>query len=189
MKTVMGMETPSFEMLVKDIKLQKGVHDIFEDSYRRLIVFQKSLNTIFSAFITLIVFADFGLIEWIDSSWSGIPVMLTVGIISFVLFVMNALYEVFQVSNSFNEHARAIQLYSDLLLDLELAKQKTDSLENYRKRYMDVARLSVKVGRRRFEKARQLYIRNRMIREQLKKNPFIRKNKIIKNLLEGLDND
>ena len=165
--------------IVRKIRLQRGVHDVFEDKTRTILVAQKLINVVMTAFITLIVFADFGLIGILLPQYSGQPVMIIVGVVSFVLFVMNAIADVFGISDQHTGHLRAIQLYADLLRDIKQSYYdsddmaiSTDMLQQFNDRYMQITFSSLNVGGRRFERGLAIYLRRRAIRLAIKENPF-----------------
>jgi hypothetical protein len=165
--------------LVRKIRLQRGVHDVFEGKARALLTAQKTINVVFTAFITLIVFADFGLIGKILPHFSGQPASITVGVISFIIFVMNALADVFGLSSRYTDHLRAIQLYSDLLRDIKQSKVNTydsvterEVLMQLNDRYMQITFSSLNVGGRRFVHGETIYLRRRALRLAKKEAPF-----------------
>lgn len=165
--------------IVRKIRLQRGVHDVFEDNARRLLTVQKVINVVATAFITLIVFADFGLINKILPEYSGDPAIITVGVMSFILFVMNALADVFGLSSRHTEHLRAIQLYSDLLRDIKQsqtadydASTGREILLQFDNRYMQLTLSSLNLGGRKFERGETIYLRRCARRLAKKESPF-----------------
>lgn len=165
--------------IVRKIRLQRGVHDVFEDNARRLLTVQKVINVIMTAFITLIVFADFGLIGKILPQYSGDPAIITVGVMSFVLFVMNALADVFSLSSRYTDHLRAIQLYSDLLRDIKQSQTASydesterEILLQFDNRYMQITLSSLNLGGRKFEHGETIYLRRCARRLAKKEAPF-----------------
>lgn len=165
--------------LVRKIRLQRGVHDVFEGRARALLTIQKTINVVITAFITLIVFADFGLIGKVIPQYSGQPASITVGVIAFILFVMNALADVFGLSNRHTDHLRAIQLYSDLLRDIKQLKASNHDSDTEREvllqlndRYMQITFSTLNVGGRRFVRGEKIYLRRRALRLAKKEAPF-----------------
>lgn len=165
--------------LIRKIKLQRGVHDVFEDKTRRLLTFQKLINVVFTAFITLIVFADFGLIEKLSPKYSGQPAMLTVGVISFIIFTINSIADVLHLSNRNADHLRAIQQYTDLLRSIKKSHfsghdtaTEREILIQLNDRYMQLSSSVFNVGGKNFAKGQAIYLRRRAKRLTRKMYPF-----------------
>ncbi len=176
------------EELTRKIKLQRGIHDYYEDITRLWLTIQKTINVVVTAFITLIIFADFGLIEKLFPSYSGTKAMLTVGSISFLLFVINALADVFRLSTKHIEHLHAIQLYTSLLQDIRKAKSsghpdktELELLHQFNDRYMQISVSVLNVGGRKFERAQRVYLRRRARRKAIQDKPFAKWSTINKN--------
>lgn len=165
--------------LVRRIRLQRGVHDILEDKTKRLLSLQKVINVFASSFITLVVFADFGLMAKIAPSVSGFPVMLSVAVTAFIIFVLNALYDVFSIADKNSTHLRAIQQYTDLLSDMKKAKYSSiaeeiaeETLLQLHSRYLQISASSTNAGGNMFDKAQEKYLQRRAIRKAREENPF-----------------
>ena len=168
------------EDLVRKIRLQRGVHDVLEDSTSLLLKWQKIVNVVITSFITLIVFADFGLINDIAPAYSGKPASITVGLIAFSLFVINSLADVFQLSSRNSEHQQSIQFYTDLLADLKKNQAaehemntKREILQQQHEHYLQITNFSKKIGGNKFERAQSKYLKRKAIRLAKKKEPFL----------------
>jgi hypothetical protein len=176
------METDNFEAmenLARKIRLQRGVHDIFQDRLEKISKAQKVINVIFSSFVTLIVFADFGLFAKILPEFSGTPVMLTVGLLSFALFVINSLSDVFQITSRQLSHQKAIENYTVLLSDLKVTSQAEiplaqEMLEQLVERYLRISSDAINFGGNEFDKAQKKYLKKRAAIYCIRKNPYIK---------------
>jgi len=159
------------EELAEKIRLQRGVHDIYLDRLMLFVTIQKILNVIISCFVTLIVFADFGLIEKTFPQYSGIPVMISVGLLSFILLIINSLSEVFQFSTKQLSHQSTIYKYTLLLTKVKLCIQKneTDRHEDLSKEYLNISNDSINFGGKKFDRARKNYMYRKL------KSSFIKK--------------
>ena len=173
--------------LVRRIRLQRGVHDILEDRTQSLLSFQKVVNVGTSAFITLVVFADFGLVEKLAPSISGLPAMLAVAVIALLVFIMNALYDVYSVAEKNATHLQAIQQYTDLLSDLKKAKYSNSSeqiddatLMQCLSRYLQISASATNAGGNKFDKAQEKYLKRRALRRAREEIPFGSKAEIVK---------
>lgn len=165
--------------LVRRIRLQRGVHDILEDKTKRMLSFQKVINVFTSAFITLVVFADFGLLTKLAPSVSGFPVMLGVATAAFLIFILNTLYDVFSIAEKNATHLRAIQQYTDLLSELKKSKYSSDTnqieentLLQFHSRYLQISASSNNAGGHKFDTAQQRYLVKRALRKAREDNPF-----------------
>jgi hypothetical protein len=176
------------EDLVRKIRLQRGVHDILEERSGLLLNAQRSVNLIGSAFITLIVFADFGLINTLAPTFSGSPTLLAVGSLSFFIFIMNTIADLFSLSATNNSHLQAIQQYTYLLSDIKKNKHgsptrsiDTRDINQFYDRYLQISNNTNNASGKKFDKAQQKYLKRRAIRIATKKIPFA-KNEDILNL-------
>ncbi|QFS88099.1 MULTISPECIES: hypothetical protein [unclassified Marinobacter] len=171
---------PSLESdLIRRIRLQRGVHDILEDKTQNWLSFQKIVNVCSGAFITLVVFADFGLISKLAPSASGLPVMLSVAVTALLVFIMNALYDVYSVSEKNATHLQAIQQYTDLLSDLKKAKYSNPqkrideaTLMHCLSRYLQISASATNAGGNSFDKAQEKYLKRRALRKAREEIPF-----------------
>lgn len=165
--------------LVRKIRLQRGVHDILEDQTQTLLSLQKTVNVCTSAFITLVVFADFGLVVKLAPPLSGLPVMLSVAVMAFLVFLMNALFDVFSIAEKNATHLQAIQQYTDLLSDLKKAKYSSQTggidektLMQCLSRYLQISASATNAGGNKFDKAQEKYLKRRALRKAREGNPF-----------------
>jgi hypothetical protein len=177
--------------LIRKIRQQRGIHDIFLDSSRLWMKAIKIFNIVSSSIVTLIVFADFGIINKIFPSLDNFWVMLTVGIISFMIFLCNALVNTFNIDNKEVEHKRAIELYSDLLRDIRKThldklkdKVKEITLNQFNDRYMQITFSVIGIGGKSFIKSQSKYLRRQARRMAIKENPFLRPWQIKKQALK-----
>ena len=165
--------------LIRKIRQQRGVQDHLSEALQKQVISLKAANVVISAFITLVVFADFGLIAKIAPSIRSTTVMLTIGTLSLVLFIANALAEAFSIQERLATHFTTIHLLSELLRDIRKAelgptdadKQKV-VLEQFNDRYMQIMAVSPNVGASRFEKAQAAYLRHQARRLARKDKPF-----------------
>jgi len=173
----------SFKNLAAKIRLQRGVHDI---SLGRLMFYSNALkiiNVVFSCFVTLIVFADFGLVAAVIPSFSGLPAMILVGILSFIILIANIMSDVFNVNSRITRHVQAIDKYTELLKDIINLKQREHDLtvfDIYNDRYLEISRYSNGFLGYAFDEAKKKYYMKIAIAHAIKINPFLSRNKIKK---------
>jgi len=165
--------------LVRKIRQQRGVHDQLADAVRWQIAVLKTSNVIVTAFMSLVVFADFGLILKLAPQLSGFVVSLTVGCAAFLLFVANALADTFNIHERHASHQRTIHQLSELLRDVRKAyleslppEQAKPILHQLNERYMHIMAASENVGTRQFELAQAAYLRQQARRLARKEDPF-----------------
>jgi hypothetical protein len=167
------------EDLIRKIRLHRGVHDVHLDKNRALLNFLKVFNIVSSSIITLVIFADFGLIKVIFPNLNNFWVMLVVGFISFFLFLLNSIINSFNIDHCEFEHGRAIELLSDLLrdirkIDFESIEDKSKELliNQFNDRYMQITFSTINIGGRKFEKANAIYLKRQARKLAIKENPF-----------------
>lgn len=172
--------------VVRKIRLQRGVHDFSESRLSRYLTSLKVINVLFSSFITLIVFADFGLIEKLLPSISGLPVQLTIGVLSFFLFVINVLADVFHLEDKKVSHLNAIQQYTTLLNEIKNEYAKTAGnieatrVTKFNEQYLEIAKSVIKIEGRKFTIAYNEYLKKRCYKLALERQPFSSKTDLMK---------
>jgi len=161
------------------------VHDHIEDKISQFIKIQKIINVLFSSFITLVVFADFGLIEKLAPDFSGLPTQITIGILSFILFIVNVLSDVFQIPDKKLSHLKAIQQYTELLSEIKNENASTNGtivatkVVEFNEKYLQITRNAIQIGGRIFTKSHIKYIQKKCIALAAQKHPFDSKKEIL----------
>lgn len=161
--------------LIRKIKLQRGIQDISLEKYTRVSTLQKVISTTSSSFITLIVFADFGIIHEVAPELSGTPVMITIGIISFLIFLSSLFSDIFGVQDKTIKCTQTIERYTLLLNEIIQDSELDDSkLRAYSKRYLEISNSSQKFTNREFISLKRKYYMNIVYSRIVSDNPFIR---------------
>lgn len=181
-----GEDKDLLSSVVKKIRLQRGMHDYVESNLSQYITVLKITNVLFSSFITLIVFADFGLIEKLYPSISGLPVQIAIGVVSFFLFVLNVLADVFQLEDKKLSHLNAIQQYTALLNEIKNEYARTSGnieaarVIKFNEQYLEITKNIIQIGGRRFTKAHSEYLKKRCYKLAIERQPFESKKVLIK---------
>ena len=178
--------------VIRKIRIQRGLHAVFEQRTKSLSVFLKVINISLSSLVATLAFSDTQilriLLPFIDSSL----VLLYIGGIGFLLFIGNILIEVFSIHQHHQEHRMAIELFTSLLREIKEKLQDSDvnqsSLaEIYNQRYLQVVTNTRKFTNRQYSKSHPKYVRSNCRRLVLKKNPFIRPWKIREAAIANVD--
>jgi hypothetical protein len=139
----------------------------------------KTLNIVLPAVIALLAFSDINYVStYLPWLTEGL-VRLTIGIFGFLLFLVDVLAEVFDVSEKHAKHREAINLYSDLLRDLRTVKLDNESpemrdkiLQVFNQRYLQTTITTVNLTHKEFTKAEAHYLRYRAERHARRDDPF-----------------
>tara|TARA_R100000306_G_scaffold61744_2_gene65300 strand:+ start:477 stop:1100 length:624 start_codon:yes stop_codon:yes gene_type:complete len=168
--------------LEERIKLQRGVHDVLQESTSFKLKVQKSANILLSALITLVVFTDINILKNYYPSINEPKILIFTGLLALAIFLINALFDSFFVESNNSLHIRAIQQYTDLSFDLKTAKIKSedeslseDELNHFYRRYLQISQNSHTTTGKAFDSAQKQYLQRKALRKAREENPFYTK--------------
>jgi hypothetical protein len=98
---------------------------------------------------------------------------------SLVLFLLAVFDQIFQITSRHDEHRRAIELYSQLLMDIGNAKldgvplkETRIRVEQFNHRYLQIAANTLSFTERKFARAEKAYLKMRALRRARKELVF-----------------
>ena len=167
------------EDLVRKTKQKRGTHGYLEELYGKRNKAVVILNVFGSSIISLLAFSDIDILSKILMINSFDILKIILGLIGFVMFIVNVLSQIFNLTEMRMLHRKAVELYSDLLRDIRQAHAHSENnqisqelLEAFNNRYLQTTIAAVPVTISKFEKAEAGDLRHEANRRALRINPF-----------------
>lgn len=160
--------------LKRKIDLQRGVHSFYEIRARRLAILTKVILIIFPALLTLAAFSDFNFLHKFVPNLTEEGIRLSIGIVSFILFVVGVLSEIFGVTIKHEKHREAIEQYSELRREFREAQQpiSDEVAKVFNQRYIAISSTAIPLNSAKFGKAEKYHLKHQAFRKAVKENPF-----------------
>jgi hypothetical protein len=160
--------------LEKKINLQRGVNSYFEQRGKLISILIKTVLIVLPAFLTFIAFSDFVFLKYYVPSLSEETLRLIIGLISFSLFIIGVISEVFNVTVVHERHRESIEQYSALLREMkELPPQcSEEQLKLLNQKYTFISGSSPSISPKDFNKAESFHLKNELLRDARKADPF-----------------
>ena len=161
------------------VALQRSAHSFYEHRSRIVSIAVTAVSIILPATIAFVAFTDIAFIKaylpWISQS----ALKLSIGFGSLVLFLLAVFDQIFQITTRHDEHRRAIELYSQLLMDIGNAKldgvplkETRIRVEQFNHRYLQIAANTLSFTERKFARAEKAYLKIRALRQARKELVF-----------------
>ena len=165
--------------LERKASVRRSAHAYYEHRSRIVSVFVTAISIILPAIIVFIAFTDISFVK-VYVSWVDInDLRVAMGIGSLVLFLLAVFDQIFQITNRHNEHRRAIELYSQLLMDIRTVhldgvptKERNIRLDQFYQRYLQIASNTLSFTENGFSKAEKAYHKKRALRQARKELSF-----------------
>jgi hypothetical protein len=159
--------------------LQRSAHSFYEHRSRIVSIFVTAVSIILPAMVAFIAFTDISFVKeylpWIDQN----NLRISMGFGSLVLFLLAVFDQIFQITTRHNEHRRAIELYSQLLMDIRNAnlsgvptKEGNIRVEQFNHRYLQIAANTLSFSEGSFARAEKAYLKNRALGQARKEHVF-----------------
>jgi len=173
----------SVQRLMKDLvrksRLQRGVHSYYHKKTRRLSLVARGSTIVASAVMATLAVVDPEVLTAVGLSMQNPTRNAILGIIGFLLFLVNLLIEVFDVNGRYLRHGDSIEQYSKLLRDMRAAHLESEPVDTrakllaqYSDRYMLIAGASISMSDTQFEKGRIVYTKRCLLMLARKDLPF-----------------
>jgi hypothetical protein len=161
------------------VLLQRSAHSYYEHRSRIVSIVVTAVSIILPATIAFIAFTDISFVKaylpWISQN----ALKLSIGFGSLVLFLLAVFDQIFQITTRHNEHRRAIELYSQLLMDIRNAtldgvpiKETRIRVEQFNHRYLQIAANTLSFTEGKFARAEKAYLKMRALRQARKELVF-----------------
>ena len=177
------MNDEMWNELIKKIRLQRGLHRCYELQTRYISTVIRIVNIALPAHIIFLAFSDLASLNRYISWLTPVNVELTIGVSGFALFVVNVLTEVYKGDLKHVEHRKAIERYTELLQEITIsgapqggsgksAKMRSETFENFNKRYLQITVTSPTFTDKQFEKGMVYLLKSKATKSARKENPF-----------------
>jgi hypothetical protein len=161
------------------VLLQRSAHSYYEHRSRIVSIVVTAVSIILPATVAFIAFTDVSFVKtylpWVNEN----IMKISIGLGSLVLFLLAVFDQIFQITTRHNEHRRAIELYSQLLMDIRNAKldgvpakELNIRLEQFNHRYLQIASNSLSFTEGKFARAEKAYLKQRALRQARKELVF-----------------
>lgn len=156
------------------IDLQRDVHAYYEIKWKRYSIFIKTILIVFPAFLTFAAFSDFNFLQIFLPSLTEHVLRLSIGLISFVLFLVGVVSELFGVVIRHEQHRDAIEKYSELRREIREVEQEitNEQLRSFNQRYIAISNSSLSLSTAEYRKAVGYRLRDKALRGARKRDPF-----------------
>jgi hypothetical protein len=159
--------------------MRRSAHSYYEHRSHIVSVVVTAFSIILPAIIAFIAFTDISFVKaylpWIDIN----DLRMAMGFGSLALFLLAVFDQIFQITTRHNEHRRAIELYSQLLMDIRSAnigsvsaKESNIRMEQFNQRYLQIASNTLSFTEGRFARAEKAYLKKRALRQARKELVF-----------------
>jgi hypothetical protein len=161
------------------VALQRSAHSYYEHRSRIVSIAVTAVSIILPATIAFVAFTDVSFIKtylpWVSQN----TLKLSMGFGSLALFLLAVFDQIFQITTRHDEHRRAIELYSQLLMDIGNArldgvplKETRIRVEQFNHRYLQIAANTLSFTERKFARAEKSYLKMRALRQARKELVF-----------------
>jgi len=165
--------------LERNTVLQSSAHSYYEHRSRIVSIVVTAVSIILPAIIAFIAFTDISFVKtylpWVELT----DLRMTMGFGSLVLFLLAVFDQIFQITTRHNEHRRAIELYSQLLMDIRIAnmdgvpqKESNIRVEQFNQRYLQIASNTLSFTEGQFARAEKAFLRKRALHQARKELVF-----------------